>query len=67
MTENKLYTIKEVAEILKLAPNTVKLYCRRQQLGFIIVGRFYRISQEHLDEYYRANTIPMKNTPHNEG
>ena len=60
MDDQKLYTVRQIAELLNLKDATIIKYIRLQKIGSIIVGRQYRISQEQLDEYYRANTIQRK-------
>lgn len=54
---NTFYTPKEVAQILKVKPETVIRLIRSSMLSATIVGKQYRISEEQLQEYYEANTI----------
>ncbi len=51
MADQQLYTIDEVAKILRLHRNTVKKRIESGELGAIQVGREYRISARDLDEY----------------
>lgn len=44
----KLYTIKEVSEILQIDPETVRNYIRDNKLIAYKVGREWRIKQEEL-------------------
>lgn len=57
---SELYTLREVAQILKLKPNTVKGYILQQKMSATIVGRFYRVSEEQLQEFLSRNTIQTK-------
>lgn len=60
MTEQKFYTAREVAEMLRVQRNTVIKLILTQKLSATVVGKQYRISQEQLDDYFRANTIERK-------
>ena len=46
-----LLTTAEVAEVLKVSPETVVNYCRRQELGHIKIRRQYRIPGDALVEF----------------
>jgi excisionase family DNA binding protein len=47
----KVYSIREVAEILKLHYNTVMKLVFKGDLKHKRIGRQYRVSEEHLKEY----------------
>ena len=57
MNETDFYTAKEVAEKLRLHRNTVIKLILTRQLSATVVGKQYRISEKHLQEYYTRNTI----------
>jgi excisionase family DNA binding protein len=46
-------TVKEVADILRLAERTVQRLCRQGKIGSTKLGKHYRIPQESLDEYQK--------------
>lgn len=46
-----LYTIEEVAKILRVSEATVRRLIKSGQLEAIQVGSQYRISQEELDKF----------------
>jgi excisionase family DNA binding protein len=47
----QLYTVKEVAALLKVSPRTVARLVIRQQLRAVHVGQRLRIRAEHLGAY----------------
>jgi excisionase family DNA binding protein len=54
MTTPRVYTIEEVAEVLKVHPRTVNRMLERGQLRGVKAGRLWRISQEALEAYLRG-------------
>ena len=48
------YTIKELSEMLKLHPRTLYAATRAGELPASYVGRGWRVSQEQLDRWYKA-------------
>lgn len=50
---DKVYTIDEAAELLKLNPMTIRREIKRGNLAAAKIGRTYRISKESLADYYR--------------
>ncbi len=55
--QEKIYTIDEIAELLKLDRKTVKLLIESGDLGAFYVRRQYRILQSDLDEYIDRNRV----------
>lgn len=51
MTEEKVYTTEEVAEIIRAHVKTVHRLIQRGQLKAFTVGSQYRIRQSALDEF----------------
>ena len=47
----QIYTVKEVAALLKVSPRTVERLVTRQQLRAVHVGQRLRIRAEHLEAY----------------
>jgi len=58
----KVYTTKEVAEILGKSPTTVRNYIYEQKLGAIQIGRDLLIPEKELMEFIRksANKLDIK-------
>ena len=56
MRENEVtvLTLKEVAERLKLHPNTLRRYAKEGKLPAMKFGRVWRIEEEDLKEFMRA-------------
>lgn len=53
--ESKLYTVKEVAEILKLSQSTVRKLIRNKDLPMTLIGSQWRITNEQLMSYIEGN------------
>lgn len=49
--DDLIYTVAEVAEILKLSPQSVRSLIKNNEIGYIIVGKSYRISSNSLIEF----------------
>ena len=47
-------TLREVAEKLKLHPNTLRRYAKEGKLPAMKFGRAWRIEEEDLKEFMRA-------------
>ena len=54
----KVYTIREVAMLLKLHYHTVNNLIKKGELEAIKIGNQYRITEEALQEYLKTHTIP---------
>jgi acetyl-CoA synthetase len=54
MTSPKVYTIEEVAELLKVNPRTINRMLERGELRGFKVGRLWRVSEEALQAYMRG-------------
>lgn len=53
----RIFTVEEVADILKVSARTVKRLISRQQLIAVHVGRRLRITQAQLDAYLAQASI----------
>jgi len=53
---DKVYTVKEVAEILKVSEQTVQEALKKGQLPGAKVGRQWRITETSLTNYLNGNT-----------
>ena len=54
MTAPKVYTVEEVAELLKVNPRTVYKMVDQREIHSVRAGRQIRIPQEALDAYLRG-------------
>ena len=50
MQMNKLYTVKEISDILEIPVQTIRLYVREGRLEAIKIGRRYRILAESVEK-----------------
>lgn len=48
----RLLTIREAAEVLRLHPRTVREYVRRGELEGRLIGRRWRFRRKDLDAFY---------------
>ena len=51
MTDQKFYTLEEVADMLRVSIETVRRLVLSGEIEAKRVGRQYRISQENLNKY----------------
>ena len=56
MEAPKVYTVEEVMEIMHLTKRTVYNYLRDGKLKAVKVGKYWRISQENLEEFIKTGT-----------
>lgn len=47
----RLYTVEEVAEYLHVQPSTVRFYLRGGQLGGILMGKAWRVTESDLEAF----------------
>lgn len=55
MENNEFYTVKQVAELLKVHWQTVLNYIKNGKLKAVKLGKGYRISKGALDEFIKDN------------
>ena len=53
---DRLLTVKEIAEILKISENTVKFWVSKRKFDVVRVGRLVRVPAEALREWIDENT-----------
>lgn len=53
MTNERFYTVEEVAERLRVTPYTLRVYIRNGELGAVKIGKQYRISEGQLQEFLK--------------
>lgn len=56
MTENKFYTILEVAEILRVHRRTVYTYLKNGDLKAFKPGKEWRVTPEDLEDFIKRRT-----------
>ncbi|MCR3905560.1 MAG: helix-turn-helix domain-containing protein [Tenericutes bacterium] len=56
MTEFKLYTIDEVAGILKVTQRTIYNYIKSGTLKAIKIGKYWRINHVDLERFLQTGT-----------
>ena len=55
--EERYYTPKEIATVLKVSESTVRRWLDNGQInGFRLPGRGWRVSQTALDEFFRRSS-----------
>ncbi len=54
MTETKVYTVEEVAVLLKVNPRTIYKMVDRDEIHSVRAGRQIRIPQDAIDAYLRG-------------
>lgn len=52
----KLYSILEVCEILQLTRRTVYTYIKEGKLQAVKIGKYWRITEENLQEFINKGT-----------
>lgn len=55
-TQNQIYTIPEICEILGVKPRTVYKYIREDKLNAFKVGNHWRITDEALQDFLKRGT-----------
>lgn len=60
MSEKELLTVQEVAEFLRIAPNTVYRWCRDGKLAGIKIGKEWRIARGDLDHFLARRAGAME-------
>ncbi|OPZ17003.1 MAG: Helix-turn-helix domain protein [candidate division BRC1 bacterium ADurb.BinA364] len=54
---NAFFTVDELADWLKVNPETIRRMVKRKQLEAIRIGRAYRIQREWIERWLRRNTM----------
>ncbi len=49
----EFYTVKEIAEILKINKVTVQRWCKTNELPAVKIGKSYRIERNDFEEWYK--------------
>ncbi len=61
MTEEKIYTVKEVADFLRVSPRTVRKMIAERQLSAFLIRDEWRIRQSALDAVMQERKARDKN------
>lgn len=56
MAELKLYTISEIAEILRVTERTIYTYIKEAELPAIKIGKHWRVRHEQLVAFLEKKT-----------
>jgi len=56
MTDLTLYTLAEVAEILKVTRRTLYTYVKEGKLKAVKIGKYWRVSEAALREFISTGT-----------
>lgn len=60
MTENlikEFYTTEEIAEILQVAPITIRRMAKRGEIAFYLIGKQQRYSREDFIKFLESNKV----------
>ena len=60
MDGNRVYTLTEVAEIMKLNKQTIQNYVKNGTLNATKFGRVYRVTEEELKRFMNTGTEKNK-------
>ena len=52
----EFYTVKEIAEILKVNKVTVQRWCKTKDLPAVKIGKSYRIEKNDFEEWYKQHS-----------
>lgn len=56
MTDIKVYTLDEVADILKVSRRTLYTYIKEGKLPAVKMGKYWRVSQDTLESFISTGT-----------
>ena len=56
-TMTNIYKVKEVADILKVTPHTVRNYISDHKLKAIYMGKGFMIREDDLDEFIKSRYL----------
>ena len=60
MNEVKYYTVDEVAAMLQTTPSTIARAIRAGRLQAVKIGQTYRVTQDWIDAFIKAQTKVTK-------
>lgn len=56
----KIYTLKQVAELLQVSRQTIYNYIKAGKLRATATGKEYRVTNEQLEAFINENTVNTK-------
>ena len=57
----EFYTVKEIADILKVNKVTVQRWCKTKDLPAVKIGKSYRIEKHDFEEWYKSKKgVPLQ-------
>ncbi len=59
MADLKVYTINEVADILKVTTRSIYNYVKSGNLQAVKMGKYWRITESNLQAFLSKDTPPM--------
>lgn len=65
MADLRVYTLNEVADILKVTKRTLYNYIKAEQLPAVKMGKYWRITEENLQAFISKDTPVVKKKKHN--
>lgn len=65
MADLKVYTLNEVADILKVTKRTLYNYIKAGVLPAVKMGKYWRITEENLQTFVSKDTPVIENNKHN--
>lgn len=60
MNDLTLYTIEEVADILKVTPRTLYTYIKNSELEAVKIGKYWRVKHASLQMFIDERTEKIK-------
>ena len=56
MKEIKVYSLEEVADILKITRRTLYTYVKEEKLHAVKIGKYWRVSEQDLQDFISKGT-----------
>lgn len=60
-----IYKVKEVADILKVTPHTVRSYIANHKLKAVYMGKGFMVREDDLDEFIKSRYLFQYNKGEN--
>ena len=58
LPDKPLLKVREVAEVLRVAPGTIRAWCREGKMRAIRIGKEYKILRDDLERLMLEHLIP---------
>ena len=56
MAEKRVYTLDEIAALLKITKRTIYNYIKGNKLKAVKVGKYWRVTEENLNDFLKRGT-----------